>query len=69
MSAPLEARRDALSNADGKPTTEPLPFKSALRAVRERAGELSARELGPVAFMTLRTHMIGLKWCRGHANN
>jgi hypothetical protein len=53
---------------EGKPSTELVSFKYAIKEFRAFAGEIPAREFGPVAFMALRERMIEKKWARPTIN-
>jgi integrase len=53
---------------DGKPTTEPVNIRLALRPLRELYGHPLAREFGPLRLKTVRQAMIDSGLCRSEVN-
>ena len=53
---------------DGKPTSELTDLRYAIRAFREHAGTMPAREFGPLAFKAVRERMIVKGWARPTVN-
>lgn len=55
-------------DAEGKMASELVDFKYAIREFRGLAGELPAREFGPIAFKLLRDRMVKKGWARPTVN-
>ncbi|MCE9567043.1 MAG: site-specific integrase [Planctomycetes bacterium] len=53
---------------DGKPTSQITVVRIAIRALREQAGHLLAREFGPMAFKNVREAMVRKGWARPTVN-
>jgi integrase len=53
---------------EGKQASELVDFKYAIREFRGYAGDMLAREFGPLAFKALRERMIAKKWARPTIN-
>lgn len=69
-----EMTRDYLKWADsyyvkgGRPTTEPMNIRLALRPLRQLYGHTPAREFGPLALKTVRQAIIDSGVCRNEVN-
>ncbi len=53
---------------DGKPTTEPVNIRLALRPLRKTYGHTQARDFGPLKLKTVRQVMIDSGLCRNEIN-
>ncbi len=53
---------------NGKPTTEPVNIRLALRPLRQLYGHTPAREFGPLRLKTVRQAMIDSGLCRSEVN-
>jgi hypothetical protein len=53
---------------DGRPTTEPVNIRLALRPLRKLYGHTLARDFGPLAMKTVRQSMIDSDRCRAEVN-
>jgi integrase len=53
---------------NGKPTTEPVNIRLALRPLRKLYGHTAAREFGPLRLKTIRQAMIDSGLCRSEVN-
>jgi integrase len=59
---------DAYYVKNGKPTTEPVNIRLALRPLRRLYGDTPAREFGPLRLKTVRQAMIDSGLCRSEVN-
>jgi integrase len=59
---------DAYYVKNGKPTTEPVNLRLAIRTLRKLYGHIPARDLGPLALKTVRQAMIDGGLCRNEVN-
>ena len=59
---------DAYYVKNGKPTTEPVNIRLALRPLRQLYGHTLAREFGPLRLKTIRQAMIDSDLCRSEIN-
>jgi integrase len=55
-------------DSEGKPASELVDFRYAIREFRGYAGDMLAREFGPLAFKALRERMVGKGWARPTIN-
>ncbi len=60
--------RDYYRQDDGEPSTEYLHYRTVCRIVRERFGNVLAREFGPTMLKALRQSMIDRGWTRASIN-
>ncbi|MFO0957083.1 MAG: site-specific integrase [Isosphaeraceae bacterium] len=59
---------DAYYVKNGKPTSEPVNIRLAMRPLRQLYGQKPAREFGPVALKAVRQAMIDSGLCRSEVN-
>jgi len=59
---------DAYYVKNGKPTTEPVNIRLAIRPLRQLYGHTPAREFGPLRLKTVRQAMIDSGLCRSEVN-